>query len=118
MAIEEPTDEGDLQGELLAWRDVGQRLWPYVRFFGLCGADPEAIKAVADLAKCLGFVERGDGNGSAAANPAAISEAIAKAERRKAVECANWLRNHRFNGPRVQRSVMEKLAMEMGNMAK
>lgn len=37
------------------WRAVGRRLWPYVRYFGLCGADLEAVESVAELATLLGL---------------------------------------------------------------
>ena len=41
--------------ELARWRAVGRRLWPYVRYFGLCGADLEAVESVAELATLLGL---------------------------------------------------------------
>ncbi len=40
---------------LARWRDVGRRLWPFVRYFGLCGADPAATEAVRDLGELLGI---------------------------------------------------------------
>lgn len=40
--------------ELACWRDVGARLWPFVRYFGLCGGCPESLEVVADLAQLLG----------------------------------------------------------------
>lgn len=42
------------QNELERWRTNGRALWPFVRFFGLCGADPQAMEAVAELADLLG----------------------------------------------------------------
>lgn len=42
------------ESELDKWRDCGHRLYPYVRYFGLFGADLPAIEAVADLARLLG----------------------------------------------------------------
>lgn len=40
--------------ELDKWRDVGERLWPFVRYFGLCGGCPASIQAMVDLAELLG----------------------------------------------------------------
>jgi len=34
-----------------------ERLWPYVKWFGLCGADPAAMEVVAELADYLGYSE-------------------------------------------------------------
>jgi hypothetical protein len=40
--------------ELEKWRSCGRRLWPYIRYFGLFGADLPAIEAAADMARLLG----------------------------------------------------------------
>lgn len=40
--------------ELARWRDTGDRLWPFVRYWGLCGASPEALDAMKTLADLLG----------------------------------------------------------------
>lgn len=44
----------DEQQELAAWRQVGAQLWPFVRPWGLCGAHPNAIVALENLAQLLG----------------------------------------------------------------
>lgn len=48
------TEQEVLSQRLEQWRDVGERLWPFVRFFALCGGDIRAIDAVSDLATLLG----------------------------------------------------------------
>lgn len=45
----------DQLAELEAWRSAGARLFPYIRAFGLCGAAPQAIEAVEDIAGLLGM---------------------------------------------------------------
>ena len=40
--------------ELETWREVGRRLWPFVRPWGLCGGHPEAIAAAEVLAGLIG----------------------------------------------------------------
>lgn len=40
--------------KLTQWEAVGEQLWPFVRFFPLCGGDLRAIEAVAEMAKLLG----------------------------------------------------------------
>jgi hypothetical protein len=49
-----PSQEVDEGQELDRWRALGARLWPFVRYFGLCGGCPESIEAVGDLATLLG----------------------------------------------------------------
>jgi len=98
-------DRWDRDDELQAWRDVGQRLWPYVRYFGLCGADTEATQAVADLALCLGLDE-GREIAKSAQQAAQAPGGVAK-------QCAQWLMDHRFYGRKVRKSDMERLAREM-----
>jgi hypothetical protein len=39
---------------IAAFEGVGRRLWPFVRFFGLSGACPEAIEAMNDLGQLIG----------------------------------------------------------------
>jgi hypothetical protein len=41
--------------ELAQWRDLGARLYPYVRPWGFCGGHPDALKALEDLANLLGI---------------------------------------------------------------
>lgn len=45
--------------ELTRWRSVGQRLWPYVRYFGLMGGEQQAVAAVRELADLLGLSRPG-----------------------------------------------------------
>lgn len=40
--------------QLAKWQNVGERIWPFVRFWGLCGASPEALDVMKDLAELLG----------------------------------------------------------------
>lgn len=40
--------------ELAEWRSIGARLWPFIRPWGLCGAHPDALKALEDMANLLG----------------------------------------------------------------
>lgn len=47
----------DVQAKLAAYRDVCQRLWPFVRYFIIAGACPEAINCVVDLGRLLGHTE-------------------------------------------------------------
>lgn len=47
----------DVQEKLAAYRDVCQRLWPFVRYFIIAGACPEAISCVVDLGRLLGHTE-------------------------------------------------------------
>lgn len=44
-------ENGTSEAERL--RDICRRLWPFVRYFALAGAHPDAIAAVADLAEAL-----------------------------------------------------------------
>lgn len=53
--MDENTSPELLEKQLEQWRDVGNRLWPFVRFFALCGGDIRAIEAVSDLAGLLGI---------------------------------------------------------------
>lgn len=67
--------------ELIEFRRVGRELWPFVKVFGLCGAHPKAIQAVADLAKLL-KIESDSGNGGGkSAKEAEIAARAAAAER-------------------------------------
>jgi hypothetical protein len=67
--------------ELAKWQNLGERLWPFVRFWGLCGACPEAIEAMKDLADLIGEQAV---NQSAAEDMAvnAVNDIVSQAERR------------------------------------
>jgi hypothetical protein len=91
--------------ELNAWRDVGQRLWPHVRHFGLCGADPAAVQAMVDLATCLGR--------PASDGAAELAGAVFVARQETIRQCSQWLLAHRYNGRKVRRSDMEQLAKDL-----
>lgn len=41
--------------ELDELRDACRRIWPYIRFFGLCGGDSEAIRAMIDIGRAIGI---------------------------------------------------------------
>ena len=43
-----------LAAELDEFKAVCRQLWPYVRFFGLCGADPVAVQAVMRMGHLIG----------------------------------------------------------------
>ena len=68
-------------GRLADFERVCERLWPAVRFFGLCGASPEYVAAVAELGELLGK----DGGSSQA-----IAAASAAAKRETIVAIAEW----------------------------
>jgi len=42
------------KSDLSRFRTLTAALWPYVRHFGLCGADPEAVAIVAELGELIG----------------------------------------------------------------
>lgn len=46
------------EDRLARFEAVGERLWPYVRYFCLCGACLDAQEAVAELAALLGKSEQ------------------------------------------------------------
>lgn len=52
--------------ELEQWRDIGRRLWPFVRPWGLCGAHPDALKTLEDMANLLGVDTESTNNGNLA----------------------------------------------------
>lgn len=70
-------DDADRRAELLL--SAARAIWPYVRFWGLCGASPDAIQAMLDLAAALG--EEAIGVTSEAA--AGIAEQAAADERQR-----------------------------------
>ena len=86
-------------GEQLA--EVCNRLWPYVRIFGLCGADLNAVQAVQDLGVLLNKVP---------ASAASLSE---QAGREAIHQITTWLRDHRFTGRHIKRSAMDTLLREL-----
>lgn len=43
-----------IENELSRWRKCGERLFPFVRYFGLCGANVEAVEAVVEMSRLLG----------------------------------------------------------------
>lgn len=81
-------------------------LWPFIRYFALCGACPEAINAVAATAEALGI-------DTPATDAAVMAQRAAAA---KADEIAGWLENgpkHRMI-PRQYRDEIAKAVREMG----
>jgi hypothetical protein len=84
----------DEQDEL---QSLCRRLWRYVRYFGLCGADPEAVEAVVRMGELLGMV--------AGPSPTVTLETVdaaAHLARREALDQAkSWLENHRFMGRQI-----------------
>lgn len=67
---------------------ICERLWPAIRFWGLCGAAPEFIEAMADLGEFLG-------KGSISEKSAAVNvaELTRKAKQGVPKEIAEWLRS-------------------------
>jgi len=100
---------------------AARRLWPYVRYFGLCGADPEATQAVVDMGKALGEIKASGDlplTGVSLVAASTVIEAAEKTGERVAVDCAKWLENHRFCGRKVKRSdwavLVEEFRQEAG----
>jgi hypothetical protein len=92
------------QQRLRDLESVCQRLWPFVRHFGLCGADPRAVEAVADMARLLGHGEQS----------LALAENSAAQARLLAInECIQWLEAHRFMGRKILRADAATLIQEM-----
>lgn len=87
-----PQDDADRMALLLF--DASRRIWPFVRYWGLCGADPEAVRAMLDLGRALGEIKEGDGPGavSGQAFDDAAGEAASEERLAVAVEAANWVR--------------------------
>lgn len=61
------------------WLACGERLWPYVRYFGLFGGDVEAIEAAAELAKLLGKASGGQSGDSSMLDVNAVIESTRRA---------------------------------------
>lgn len=87
---------------LKEFQAVGEKLWPFVRYFALGGANPDAIDAVVELAKLLG--KPADGENALAA---------AKYVRQEATkQVADWL----DESPQVRARVGTRLAGELANL--
>jgi len=82
---------------------IGAQLWPFVKFFGLCGGDPRAIEAVADLGRLLGYVDS-----------EAMAGDISRAAFNQGVDAAaQFLASHRLVGRRFSREGTAKVVEEM-----
>jgi len=105
-----PTDQSpavldpDTHRQLVDIKDAATRLWPYVRYFGLCGADPKAVRAALDLGRCLGVEEMAS---------AAVAETATHVRSTTIDEVAHWLSEHRFTGRKIRRSDMKRLTKEL-----
>lgn len=64
--------------------EICERLWPAVRFFGLCGADPVYVAAVAELGEFLG---------KGGATAASATEIARKSRQEVVGQLAGWARN-------------------------
>jgi hypothetical protein len=81
--------ETEQANRLKDFERVSELLWPAVRFFGLCGADPRYVAAVAELGVLLGKAKSlGEAEG-----PTGDTIAKARAEQRRAdfAEIANYI---------------------------
>lgn len=94
-------DALDAVPDTTALRDACERLWPYVRVFGLCGADPPATLAVLDLGNALG-------KGSV------DTRELLGGVRQETLEAVTqWLAQHRFAGRHIRRSALERWLKEL-----
>lgn len=102
----EPQPPTAAESKLAAYEMLCSRLWPYIRFWGLCGAAPEAIGLMVELGRLIGEVqdERESTPNVVAApiSPAAL--AAAQESTRKAVieHVASWFENSHFRRKMVR----------------
>lgn len=101
------------------WRDVCERLWPYVRYFGLFGGELAAVQAVADLAVLLGRSTAHDVANDAAGRGGAVVDVADIADRSRAAaieEVADWLESSRWI-KRVSPDARDKFVRELRELA-
>lgn len=53
MTTTATTATTDMEAELTLWREAGEALWPFIQYWGLCGAHPAAIRVMLDIAILL-----------------------------------------------------------------
>lgn len=85
---------------------AAHRLWPAVRFFGLCGADPVYATAVAELGELLGK----------SSGPQVAAEAIAKARAEMLPQIAELIRQSPEIKGKAGRGLTEEIAELVANL--
>lgn len=91
---------------LRAIEGVAIRLWPAVRFFGLCGASPEYVAAVAELGELL----------SKSGGPQEAAEAVKKARAEMLPEIAALIRESPEIRGKAGRGLTAEIAELVGNL--
>ncbi len=89
---------------LVAFSGVAERLWPYVRYFAMAGANPDAISAVVALGKLLGKPTDADSDTALAAAEFVRGETV------KSV--TDWL----GTSPQVRAKIGSRVAGELSNL--
>lgn len=100
---------------LKAVEDAANKLWPAVRFFGLCGAAPEYISAMVELGRALGKISDGSAGGGAM-SAEAIAKIRAQAVRDAVGDIANYIRSGDAARNAVGRRAAEAVADVVADM--
>jgi hypothetical protein len=101
--MNDTTTTSAIESRLAEFEAVGNRLWPFVRYFAMAGACTDAVDAVVELGRLLGK----DADGEAEADRA-------EEVRDMTIDhVANWLESSPFVRARIGGRIAGELAGEL-----